>query len=53
MQHATEVTKRVKPENPKKQLEDPMTISASLNAQFITILRDTVLSWLENQYILL
>lgn len=29
MQHATEVTERVKPENPKKQLEDPMTISAS------------------------
>ena len=29
MQHATEVTKRVKPQNPKKQLEDPMTISAS------------------------
>ena len=29
MPHATEVTERVKPENPKKQLEDLMTISAS------------------------
>ena len=41
MQHATEVIDCVKPQNPKKQLEDPMTIFASWNTQFITVLRDS------------